>query len=84
MYEFIAVPFDFVLQYKDRRKWGRIENFHTHDCYEFYYLLEGDLTFCIGDKQYNMKKGSIAMVPPGFIINPSPKKTKAIKECYST
>lgn len=66
MYECNYIPNDFVVQYKDRRKWGKVEEYHTHDCYEFYYLLEGDLTFYIGSEEHRMKKGSIALLPPGL------------------
>lgn len=66
MYTYNQIPVDFVVQYKDRRKWSKFEDFHTHDCYEFYYLLEGDLTFYIGEEEYRMKKGSLAMLPPGL------------------
>ena len=66
MYECKYISDDFIVQYKDRRKWSKFEEYHTHDSYEFYYLLEGDLTFYIGNEEYRMKKGSIALLPPGL------------------
>lgn len=66
MYECIDVPNDFIVQYKDRKKWGKLEEYHTHNCYEFYYLIEGDVIFSIGDKEYKMKPGSVIMLPPGM------------------
>ncbi len=39
---------------------------HAHDYYEFYILIEGDAAIEIGNQQIPLKKGSIALIPPGI------------------
>lgn len=72
MYKCIDVPYDITVQYKDRKKWTKLEEYHTHKCYEFYYLLEGDIVFDIEDKEYRLKPGCIAMIPPGVFHRSRP------------
>lgn len=38
---------------------------HTHDYYEFYLFLEGDLDMAIGRNVYPLRTGDIVIVPPG-------------------
>ncbi|MDD4688443.1 MAG: AraC family transcriptional regulator [Eubacteriales bacterium] len=73
MHEFKTIPEEFVVQYKDRKKWGKIEELHTHDCYELYYLIEGELIFNTESESYLMRKGSIALFPPGVSHKSYPK-----------
>ena len=48
---------------------------HEHDYYEFYFFLEGDVTYHIGDKSYQLEYGDCLLIPiiPGSIpmINPT-------------
>lgn len=38
---------------------------HSHDYYEFYLFLEGDVTMVIRDQSYVLKAGDLVLVPPG-------------------
>ena len=37
---------------------------HEHDYYEFYFFLEGDVTYHIGDKSYQLEYGDCLLIPP--------------------
>ena len=38
---------------------------HTHDYYEFYFFLEGDVSILIEKKEYPLKYGDMVLIPPG-------------------
>ena len=38
---------------------------HAHDYYEFYFYMEGDVEFEIGDRRQLLKNGDFVIVPPG-------------------
>ena len=40
---------------------------HYHSLYEIYFLLEGNCTYFINNKVYNVQSGDIVIVPDGFI-----------------
>jgi len=37
---------------------------HVHACYQLYYILYGNATFVVGDKNLSVKEGSCFLVPP--------------------
>ncbi len=37
---------------------------HTHNYYEFYFFLEGDVSICIEDTEYPLSYGDILLLPP--------------------
>jgi len=37
---------------------------HTHDYYEFYFFLEGDLSLSISDEMHKIKSGDFLLIPP--------------------
>ena len=37
---------------------------HSHDYYEFYFFLEGDVCMKIGERSYLLKYGDIILIPP--------------------
>ena len=37
---------------------------HSHDYYEFYFFLEGDVCMKIGERSYSLKYGDIILIPP--------------------
>lgn len=51
---------------------------HTHNYYEFYFFLEGDIDMYIGDKAYRIKHADLVLIPPNtshyprFIDNEKP------------
>lgn len=44
---------------------------HSHNYYEFYFFLEGDINMCIGDKSYDIKPADFVLIPPGISHYPS-------------
>ncbi len=40
---------------------------HYHGLYEIYFLLEGNCTYIIDDKVYNVQSGDIVIIPDGII-----------------
>ncbi|PHV69538.1 AraC family transcriptional regulator [Sporanaerobium hydrogeniformans] len=38
---------------------------HTHDYYEIYFFIEGDITYKIEQKTYNLQFGDYLLIPPG-------------------
>lgn len=43
---------------------------HTHEHYELYFFLEGDLDYEIAGKNYDLKPGDFMLIPPGLIHQP--------------
>ena len=39
---------------------------HTHEYYEFYFFLEGDVSILIEGEQYPLKYGDMVLIPPGI------------------
>ncbi len=39
--------------------------FHCHDNWEIYIYLDGNVTYYVEDKVYNMKLGDVIVIPPG-------------------
>ncbi|MCI7812807.1 MAG: AraC family transcriptional regulator [Lachnospiraceae bacterium] len=54
---------DFEIYYYDDRNLKKVD-LHTHDYYEFYFFLEGDVSIQIGKKEYPFQFGDIMLVPP--------------------
>lgn len=39
---------------------------HSHNYYEFYFFLEGNVIMEIGEKQYRLKYGDVVLIPPSM------------------
>ncbi|MCR5100302.1 MAG: helix-turn-helix transcriptional regulator [Butyrivibrio sp.] len=39
---------------------------HSHDYYEFYFFIEGDISMVINGKEYNVSPSDVIIVPPGI------------------
>ena len=37
---------------------------HTHNYYEFYFFLEGDMDMCIGEEEFRIKHADLVLIPP--------------------
>ncbi len=44
---------------------------HTHNYYEFYFFLEGDVAMRVGDKSYEIKYADFVLIPPNTSHYPS-------------
>lgn len=38
---------------------------HTHDYYEFYFFINGDVTMAIGNRRSKLNPGELVLIPPG-------------------
>ena len=65
---------DFEIYYYNDRNLPSLRD-HTHDYYEFYFLLGGDVSIHIHDTTYPLKSGDMILIPPGLhhhvnVLNP--------------
>lgn len=56
---------NFELYYYEDRKSPKL-NLHSHNYYEFYFFLEGDVKMQIDDSIYSVQYGDIVLIPPGI------------------
>lgn len=56
---------DFELFYYDDRNLAKIEA-HTHDYYEFYFFVEGDISMQVGKDVYPIQFGDAMLIPPNM------------------
>lgn len=54
---------DFELYYYNDHNLPKV-SLHSHDYYEFYFFLEGDISIQIGKEVFPVKHGDILLVPP--------------------
>lgn len=65
---------DFEIYYYNDTKLKPVKN-HSHDYYEFYFFLGGDVSIHIEDKEYSLSNGDMILVPPKVRHYPSIKST---------
>ncbi len=56
---------DFELYYYNDRNLKKVD-LHSHDYYEFYFFLEGNVSIRIRKEQFELKFGDIVVIPPGY------------------
>ena len=64
---------DFEIYYYSDTRHNNVD-LHSHDYYEFYFYMEGDVEFEIGDRRQALRSGDFVIVPPGtmhraFVVN---------------
>ena len=57
---------DFEIYYYSDVRHSNVEP-HTHDYYEFYFYLEGDVVFELNGELRTLRPGDIIIVPPGLV-----------------
>lgn len=55
---------DFEIYYYNDRHFSGVED-HTHDYYEFYFFIEGNVSMSIHNKDYRLCPGDMVLIPPG-------------------
>ena len=55
---------DFEIYYYNEKYTSKIE-VHTHNYYEFYFFIEGDVRIQIEDELHPLKYGDLVVIPPG-------------------
>lgn len=56
---------DFEIYYYDDTRLTSVKA-HTHNYYEFYFFLEGNISMLIGDRTCTLKVGDVVLIPPGI------------------
>lgn len=54
---------DFEIYYYNDKPVYKVKN-HTHDYYEFYFFLEGDVSITIDNQAHPLKPGDVILIPP--------------------
>ncbi|MBQ7580382.1 MAG: helix-turn-helix domain-containing protein [Clostridia bacterium] len=44
--------------------------FHSHDVFEFYFFIDGNVTYCIEEKTFELMSGDVLVIPPGKLHKP--------------
>ena len=55
-----------IYYYNDNHFYGVTD--HTHDYYEFYFFLEGNVTISIEKEHHHLKPGDMVFIPPGIPV----------------
>lgn len=56
---------DFEIFYYDDTNFSDVKS-HTHDYYEFYFFLQGEIDLMVSGRAFPMKAGDVALIPPGI------------------
>ena len=54
---------DFEIYYYKDNNLSKVES-HTHDYYEFYFFIEGNVSMCVEGHEYPLRYGDIMLIPP--------------------
>lgn len=54
---------DFEIYYYSDKKLTPVKA-HTHNYYEFYFFLEGNIDMCIGEEFFHIKQSDLILIPP--------------------
>lgn len=55
---------DFEIYYYNDKHLTKVQS-HTHNYYEFYFFLEGNVSMEIGKNQHLLQSGDVVLIPPG-------------------
>lgn len=67
----------FIIERCVREAWSIFKSIHHHDCYELYYLEDGEIVYYIDDEVYPARKGDFVLVPPGKAHKTLPRRSLA-------
>lgn len=56
---------DFEIFYYNDTHFSNVKS-HTHDYYEFYFFLQGEIDLMVSEQAFPMKAGDVALIPPGI------------------
>ena len=60
---------DFEIYYYSDHNLSKVD-IHSHDYYEFYFFIEGDISTQIGESIYPIQPGDIMLIPPHVLHRP--------------
>ena len=67
----------FIIERCVREAWSIFKSIHQHDCYELYYLEDGEIVYYIDDGVYPARKGDFVLIPPGKSHKTLPRRSLA-------
>lgn len=67
----------FLIERCQRDGWNIFKGTHFHDCYELYYLEDGEITYFVDEDIYTVQKGNFILIPPGVIHKTLPYHRQA-------
>ena len=73
------IGMDFRIHESDYKYCSACNEYHFHECYEFYYLTEGSVFYHIGDSVYSIEKGDAVFIPPNVSHRTSSNKDERHK-----
>ncbi len=63
----LALNDDKFIKYDDNPRDYRMPEFHYHNYYEIYFLVEGKCTFSVENHIFNLRKNHMLIIPPGLV-----------------
>ena len=73
--EKIEVPY--MVERCRREAWDIFKGAHLHDCYEIYYLEDGEIVHFVDEKTYTARTGDFVLIPPGKVHKTLPRHSQA-------
>lgn len=67
-----------VYHYKD--PYFKAPDFHSHDFYEFYFFIDGNVSYLIEGSIYELVPGDVLIISPGELHRPVISNSKAVYE----
>ena len=66
--------------YHYREPYFKSLDFHSHDFYEFYLFLDGQVTYYVEDMVYELSRGDLLLIQPGRMHRPVIEREDAVYE----
>lgn len=54
----------------NKEKYTKPIHFHSHDFYEIYFFMDGNVKYYIENESYTLAKGDVLIIPPGKLHRP--------------
>ncbi|MDY3791152.1 MAG: AraC family ligand binding domain-containing protein [Oscillospiraceae bacterium] len=54
----------------NKEKYTKPIYFHSHDFYEIYFFVDGNVKYYIENESYDLSKGDVLIIPPGKLHRP--------------
>ena len=67
----------YVVERLRREAWDIFKGAHLHDCYEIYYLEDGEIVHFVDETPYTARTGDFVLIPPGKVHKTLPRHSQA-------
>lgn len=68
--DYVGTPF--AVELCEREEWNIFKGTHFHNCYELYYLAQGEITYFVEQNIYPVQRGQFILIPPGALHKTMP------------